>query len=392
MINGKKVNDRIMGIFVSIMNKRCELEKCTTVIGSSFALPAVRRSMILGNSSFTKHFKKLAEASIFILPTFVIPNHWILSVIDLNVSEVCIYDPLGQNNYTEIEEELMFLLEKKLNRNNFTVRYADNLTLQSNDVDCGVLAMKYVKCLVNGDSLKFNYSSSDLRRELVKDIKIGSEKVSKEVDDFKSTLLSLMRMTLSAPNNSTTQSDLDFNIAIAGLQYREPRTPGDGNCLFHAIADQLRIHNIRDISHQDLRRQVVNHLQQNPHTPDGTHLSSFVEDLTWDEYIQHMSTDTYWGDNLVLMTVAELYQADIFIVSSLPGNSLRQVSPSLQLTSRNNPGFLLGHLAECHYFSLISSELHDSLLADKNMKKNGKMSSQSIGATKTAKSQKKSER
>ena len=39
-------------------------------------------------------------------------------------------------------------------------------------------------------------------------------------------------------SKSDNQKNLDSNIASAGLRYREPRTPGDGNCMFHALADQ----------------------------------------------------------------------------------------------------------------------------------------------------------
>ena len=32
---------------------------------------------------------------------------------------------------------------------------------------------------------------------------------------------------------------LDREVASAGLSYRQPPTPKDGNCLFHAMRDQL---------------------------------------------------------------------------------------------------------------------------------------------------------
>ena len=42
-------------------------------------------------------------------------------------------------------------------------------------------------------------------------------------------------------NHETNHENLDSNVANAGLKYRDPRPPGDGNCLFHALADQLQM-------------------------------------------------------------------------------------------------------------------------------------------------------
>ena len=103
--------------------------------------------------------------------------------------------------------------------------------------------MKYAKCITHEDSMQFDNDSAELRKEIVTDIKKGSDKVH-ETDDFSVTMYSLLQMTLSAADSSP-QNNLDSDIAVAGLKYREPETPGDGNCLFHGIAEQLRMHGIR---------------------------------------------------------------------------------------------------------------------------------------------------
>ena len=52
-------------------------------------------------------------------------------------------------------------------------------------------------------------------------------------------------------NHETNHKNLDSNVANAGLKYRDPRPPGDGNCLFHALADQLQMRAHLDITHQE---------------------------------------------------------------------------------------------------------------------------------------------
>ena len=91
--------------------------------------------------------------------------------------------------------------------------------------------MKYATCITHDDSMQFDNNPAELRKEIITDIKKGSDKVH-ETDDFSATMYSLLQMTLSAADSSSPQNNLDFNIAVAGLRYPEPRTPGDGNCLF----------------------------------------------------------------------------------------------------------------------------------------------------------------
>ena len=62
----------------------------------------------------------------------------------------------------------------------------------------------------------------------------------------------------------------------AGLAYRQPPTLKDGNCLFHAMHDQLLRLGRASQTATKIRSDLVNYLRSNPATPDGTHLSEFI--------------------------------------------------------------------------------------------------------------------
>ena len=92
------------------------------------------------------------------------------------------------------------------------------------------------------------------------------------------------------------KSKLDHEVSTAGLTYRQPPTPGDGNCLFHAMSDQLKRLNMPEQTAAQLRKAVVEYLRAHPTTPDGDHLKEFVSHRAWDTYLKKMSTPGTWGD------------------------------------------------------------------------------------------------
>ena len=81
-----------------------------------------------------------------------------------------------------------------------------------------------------------------------------------------------------ANQNESTKSKLYREVAIrgAGLSYRQPPTPKDGNCLFHAMSDQLSRMGKPSQTASQLRTDVVSFLRSNPTTPDGIHFREFV--------------------------------------------------------------------------------------------------------------------
>ena len=57
--------------------------------------------------------------------------------------------------------------------------------------------------------------------------------------------------------------NLEGYAQLAGYQFRGD-TPKDGNCMFHALADQLERVKSHSITHINLRNELVQHLSENP--------------------------------------------------------------------------------------------------------------------------------
>ena len=73
---------------------------------------------------------------------------------------------------------------------------------------------------------------------------------------------------------------------------------GQGYCFFHVISHQL----FDDPKHHFYKRAAgVNHLRQNP--------ERFIEsnlDQSWLEYLENMSRQGTWADNLIIQAVANV--------------------------------------------------------------------------------------
>jgi len=86
----------------------------------------------------------------------------------------------------------------------------------------------------------------------------------------------------ASDNRESPKNQLGKEVENAGLAYRQPPTPKDGNCLFHAMHDQLiRLGRVSQ-SATKLRSDLVNYLRSKPATPDGTHFSEFINLGAWD--------------------------------------------------------------------------------------------------------------
>ena len=56
------------------------------------------------------------------------------------------------------------------------------------------------------------------------------------------------------------KSKLDHEVSTTGLTHRQPPTPGDGNCLFHAMGDQIKRLDMPEQAAVQLRKAVVEYL------------------------------------------------------------------------------------------------------------------------------------
>ncbi|KAM7428712.1 Glycosyl transferases group 1 [Porites harrisoni] len=127
---------------------------------------------------------------------------------------------------------------------------------------------------------------------------------------------------------------------------------GEGNCMFFALSEQLDLIKGIQMSHDELRRTIVQHLRENPRLPNGTELFRFVDGYSsWDAYLTCMMADGTWGDHVILHCAANYFETCIHVISSLPHRHDVMICPEYDITGCNR--LVLGHVHELHYVSLV---------------------------------------
>ena len=148
---------------------------------------------------------------------------------------------------------------------------------------------------------------------------------------------------------------LNLEVKKCGLKYRQPPTPRDGNCLFHAFSDQRKRLRMTPRTASQLRSDVVEFLRSNPYNPERVHLREFVLDRDWERYLNTMANDREWGDAVAVRGLIEMLNIEVAIVSSLGEKGMCIFSPGVSQQSTTDLSenmVLLGHEAGLHYHSL----------------------------------------
>ena len=118
------------------------------------------------------------------------------------------------------------------------------------------------------------YEGSDFRNEIVGDL-FELAASNKRCGDFRWLSGDAVGKRKNAEEMSEKEK-CDVEVQSAGLQYRDPPTPKDGNCMFQAISDQLARLGLTLKTPSELRSSIVQYLRNNPLTSDGTHLREFI--------------------------------------------------------------------------------------------------------------------
>lgn len=140
---------------------------------------------------------------------------------------------------------------------------------------------------------------------------------------------------------------LKKRLGEAGL--KEKKMPGDGNCQFASLSDQLyQTHTM----HAQVRAFVVAWMKT--YSDD---YSPFVIDEPWDKYLERMAKNQVWGDHLTLQAAADFYGTTINIISSFENNAYLTIRPCKRgrggMTRRT---IWLSFWAEVHYNSLYHKD------------------------------------
>lgn len=100
----------------------------------------------------------------------------------------------------------------------------------------------------------------------------------------------------------------DVDLILTAQRQVRVEMPGDGNCLFRAVAFALRG---TQQEHGRIRRQVVAYEWH--HQSD---FATFVPDMPFDKYVQHMANDGVWGSELELQAMSRLFNVQFRILSA----------------------------------------------------------------------------
>ncbi|KAK3103939.1 hypothetical protein FSP39_023047 [Pinctada imbricata] len=141
----------------------------------------------------------------------------------------------------------------------------------------------------------------------------------------------------------------------------------NGNCMFHAVNDQLIINGDFRFNEMSLRRKAVAYLKHHPKNKDEIPLECFlINEETWDAYLKRMSKSKEWGDHLIIKALCEVLHRKIVVhtVQSAERLNHYEFMPEDSDTSCKED-LHLGHLGELHYLSLRPSNWKQSWLSKK---------------------------
>ncbi|EGC34446.1 hypothetical protein DICPUDRAFT_79811 [Dictyostelium purpureum] len=143
------------------------------------------------------------------------------------------------------------------------------------------------------------------------------------------------------------QKRLDERLKLYQLKNNKV-IPGDGNCQMHSLSDQI----YGNLNHSsEIRIAIVQWLRKNKNflIQNGANLSQFAT-TNWENYCNNMARDGTWGDHITLFAAAEIFKANIYIVSSVEShNYFIEIAPTTVIANKT---ILLSHQAELHYGSL----------------------------------------
>lgn len=151
-----------------------------------------------------------------------------------------------------------------------------------------------------------------------------------------------------AVERSAAESRTRLAKVLDLYQLRLRPVQADGNCQFRALAVQL----YGDESHHAaLRARVVQQLRQRPDRYEGYMYG------TYENYLEEMTRDGHWGDNVTLQAASDLLNREIQVLTDQPGSSLLELKPEARSDAcEGTPqqgALCLAFLTEVHYDAVV---------------------------------------
>ena len=193
----------------------------------------------------------------------------------------------------------------------------------------------YTVTLLTGPACRDLKVKVDKITSLTKAVETGKQsKAHIDSSEQYKNVMKLHRVMVFQKSQKSGLEMLQRNALLHGLEL-DSDNAGGGNCLFLAISQQLEkiFGTVR--SHQDIRKDLVTFMSENP-TLGSVHLPSSVSNYpTWHAYLDALRQDGTWGDHLTLMAAANVYHMSMTIVSSV--GTVNQVLSIQQLVRLKEP-------------------------------------------------------
>ena len=357
IISSEKLNGDTVNLYFDFLGEKLFCENENICLGSSIFIllcsDKITEERIANISK--KERKSLWEYENLILPVHLADErHWILVLISVVNLCIYIYDSAycSQDTYKTvfgtiktkfIRQELQHL--KSEDRALFHEENWDeeipNRPKQKNQEDCGMFTCLFAKHLILSNNLdEIELDDTDPRGEMTNDLlALATPAYLPLPKNLQSFISNDLHTSIPTEDQKVA---LDQEVASAGLTYRQPPTPKDGNCLFHAMSDQLTRVGRLPQTPSKFRSDLVRYLKSNSTTPDGVH------------YLRRMSRDGEWGDWIALWGLVNMLNLPVALVSSLGEGGLQIINPA---TNGDEGGditvmALFGHEAEVLYHSL----------------------------------------
>mmetsp|Transcript_25089 Transcript_25089/g.34575 ORF Transcript_25089/g.34575 Transcript_25089/m.34575 type:complete len:339 (-) Transcript_25089:57-1073(-) len=143
---------------------------------------------------------------------------------------------------------------------------------------------------------------------------------------------------------TAADSPSELSTRLRDLRLRQEKMEDDGNCLFRSCSHHLYGHQRH---HAVIREKVVRHMRSNP----DMYSIYFECAEEWTDYIDMMSRNRTWGDELVLRAVTDAYGTAIHVVQSTDENWYLVYRPDGKKTDKQ---IFLTYLSPVHYNALVS--------------------------------------
>ncbi|KAL6070196.1 Deubiquitinating enzyme A [Balamuthia mandrillaris] len=141
------------------------------------------------------------------------------------------------------------------------------------------------------------------------------------------------------------REEREFREQMAAAGYMIKDIPGDGNCLFSAVADQVYGSTQQ---HNELRQMCMDYMER-----DRDHFSQFVTE-DFNDYIRRKRRAGVFGNNLEIQCMSEMFARPIQVFSQRHGTEPLNIFQGLY--SRNAKPIRISYHRGNHYNSVVNTD------------------------------------